>query len=290
MRIYSPYDNGGGNWYKGNVHCHSTGSDGEMTPAEIAEYYRAAGYDFLAVTDHGVQTETSHLSTADFVCIPGQELSRPHMVGLGTMATIPDRLDFAGQIVAINEAGGLPFLAHPTWSGLRVEDVFAQEGMCGMEVYNYICQRLNGKGYAVGMWDELLARDKRLWATATDDSHFKPPHTGGARGWVCVKAPELGEAHILRALREGNFYSSEGPEIHSITVADNSVRVECSPVQDVFFIGVAHHGGAVHADAPEEALTEATFRPTPFMKYCRIELVDERRRRAWSNPISVEFE
>ena len=39
-----------GSFKKGNLHTHSTRSDGKYTPAEIAEHYRSKGYDFLAIT------------------------------------------------------------------------------------------------------------------------------------------------------------------------------------------------------------------------------------------------
>ncbi|NOZ20346.1 MAG: PHP domain-containing protein, partial [Planctomycetes bacterium] len=29
-----------GKWYKGNLHTHTTGSDGEKSPAEIVAHYR----------------------------------------------------------------------------------------------------------------------------------------------------------------------------------------------------------------------------------------------------------
>lgn len=38
--------------YKGDTHLHSNRSDGEGTPFEVACGYRAAGYDFIAITDH----------------------------------------------------------------------------------------------------------------------------------------------------------------------------------------------------------------------------------------------
>lgn len=39
--------------YKGDTHLHTACSDGKGTPFEVACAYRAAGYDFIAVTDHG---------------------------------------------------------------------------------------------------------------------------------------------------------------------------------------------------------------------------------------------
>ena len=38
--------------YKGDTHLHSNRSDGEGTPFEVGCAYRAAGYDFIAITDH----------------------------------------------------------------------------------------------------------------------------------------------------------------------------------------------------------------------------------------------
>ena len=38
--------------FKGDTHLHSNSSDGEGTPFEVACQYRAAGYDFIAITDH----------------------------------------------------------------------------------------------------------------------------------------------------------------------------------------------------------------------------------------------
>ncbi len=46
-----PFDQPGRFW-KGNLHTHSTASDGEHSPAEVCRRYRDAGYDFLALTDH----------------------------------------------------------------------------------------------------------------------------------------------------------------------------------------------------------------------------------------------
>lgn len=41
-------------WYKGNVHTHSLWSDGDELPELAADWYKARGYDFLALSDHNV--------------------------------------------------------------------------------------------------------------------------------------------------------------------------------------------------------------------------------------------
>lgn len=41
-----------GQWYKGNLHMHTTRSDGRLDPDDAVERYRKNGYDFIALTDH----------------------------------------------------------------------------------------------------------------------------------------------------------------------------------------------------------------------------------------------
>lgn len=51
----------GGVWLKGNIHSHSTVSDGMFSPRELAELYRDHGYAFLSMTDHNVLVSHSEL-------------------------------------------------------------------------------------------------------------------------------------------------------------------------------------------------------------------------------------
>ncbi len=52
LNISNPYAVSG-NWYKGNLHCHSTrSSDGMLSPEEVVKSYEDNGYSFLSITDH----------------------------------------------------------------------------------------------------------------------------------------------------------------------------------------------------------------------------------------------
>ncbi len=71
--------------FKGDTHLHSCRSDGEGTPFEVACNYRAAGYDFIAITDHHkfapsleAQTEIKEL-TNDFFVFRGEEVHNKDM-------------------------------------------------------------------------------------------------------------------------------------------------------------------------------------------------------------------
>ena len=44
-------------WYKGNLHSHTTNSDGVWTPEQSAKNYRDAGYSFLCFSDHDLYTD-----------------------------------------------------------------------------------------------------------------------------------------------------------------------------------------------------------------------------------------
>jgi hypothetical protein len=42
----------GARWWKGNLHTHSLWSDGDEYPEVIVDWYKSAGYDFVALSDH----------------------------------------------------------------------------------------------------------------------------------------------------------------------------------------------------------------------------------------------
>lgn len=64
----------GGTFYKANLHCHSTISDGALSPEELKEIYKAKGYSVLAYTDHDVLIPHSELMDADFLPLNGYEM------------------------------------------------------------------------------------------------------------------------------------------------------------------------------------------------------------------------
>lgn len=47
-------------WFRGNLHVHDLWSDGDDFPESVAAWYRAAGYHFLAVTNHDTLMQGEH--------------------------------------------------------------------------------------------------------------------------------------------------------------------------------------------------------------------------------------
>jgi len=64
-----------GNFYKANLHCHSTVSDGSLTPEQIKKAYMERGYSIIAYTDHNVMIDHSDLAEENFLPLRGYELN-----------------------------------------------------------------------------------------------------------------------------------------------------------------------------------------------------------------------
>ena len=62
-------------FYKANLHCHTTNSDGVMTPEEVKELYKSNGYSVVAFTDHEHLIDNSYLNDEDFIAITSCELA-----------------------------------------------------------------------------------------------------------------------------------------------------------------------------------------------------------------------
>lgn len=72
MRKYLLPENG--NFYKSNLHCHTTISDGRKTPEEIKELYMKKGYSIVAYTDHEVFLLHNDLTDENFLAMNGFEV------------------------------------------------------------------------------------------------------------------------------------------------------------------------------------------------------------------------
>ena len=76
-------------WYKGNLHTHTTNSDGAYAPEETIALYKSKGYDFLALTDHWFHGEGRQ--EENFLLLNGTEFDVGstvqegiyHIVGIG---------------------------------------------------------------------------------------------------------------------------------------------------------------------------------------------------------------
>lgn len=59
--------------FKANLHCHSTLSDGKLTPQQLKAAYKEKGYSILAITDHEAPFDHTAMSEPDFMMLTGYE-------------------------------------------------------------------------------------------------------------------------------------------------------------------------------------------------------------------------
>jgi len=280
-----------GRWFKGNLHTHTTQSDGDRTPEQAIAWYREHGYDFLAITDHWVLTKGRQED--GLLTITGAELHGEsyHLLTLG-LSALPDQAlaDQPQEIVdAVVAAGGLAYFAHPYWTGQLCADIAPIQRIQGIEVFNSVCEKMISKGYSLVHWDELLMRGRRLQGIAVDDVHWRHGAEGG--GWVMVRAAGLAEDQILSALRQGHFYASTGPSILDLRVVTAeggtpALEVVCSPCSRITFHARGPYGRRF--DAPlHGTLERASFALRQEQSYLRVECRDAQGGAAWSNPVFV---
>ncbi len=291
-----------GNWYKGSLHIHSTVSDGELTPAEVIQWYRNQEYHFLALTDHDYVSEAKSI-TDDFITLSGVEVGGTdpqaglyHLVALGLPSSGPLKLDgmtksMQGAVNQLQKAGGLVFLAHPYWSGQMSKDLLSLENCIGQEIYNGSCEVDTCRGLATVHWDDLLACGRRLWGLATDDAHWRSRPKDAGKGWVWVKSTALKQDAILQALKQGHFYASSDPKIYDLRLDPNhgEISVRCSPSTTIDFVGEGPNSHRFRA-SPGETLTEASFLVKSCQQYVRVACQDTAGRWAWSNPIFFDWQ
>lgn len=294
-----------GRFWRGNLHTHSTRSDGVLEPAEVCRRYRAEGYDFMALTDHFLGTygypivDTRGFRAPGFTTILGAELhSGPmangeiwHILAVGLPPDFePPHAPHFGVVEGMEtganlarrarEAGAFVAVAHPQWSGMTLEDARGIEAAHAVEVYNHGCWAGCDRGEGFSVNDLLLSEGRRQTLIATDDAHFsEPDHFGG---WVMVKAEENEPEALLAALKAGLHYSSQGPEIRRIEVQDRAVEVECSPAVSVIVQGRGTGAKAVHGHSMTRARVPLDrLGDSPWV---RVTVVDAAGKRAWTNP------
>ncbi len=296
---------GGGVWLRCALHAHTTNSDGELAPGMLVRHFEWAAYDVLAITDHWVRTEER--STRKLLVIPSAELNATcggseddaHVLALGVEADPepPDSFAPLQEVVSwIREHGGLPYLAHTYWSGLRTEQWIECEGLLGLEVWNSGCELEIGRGDASIHWDEALELGRPLQGIATDDSHHPGYDSGFA--WTMVHAAERTQEAVLDALRAGRFYGSTGPTIERVEIDGNAVEVHCSPAQSVTLVSARHRGARANAGRlgyPNSStilerdstglITACRLEKPPLAPFGRVLVSDTRACRAWTNPL-----
>jgi hypothetical protein len=200
---------GGRQFYglRGNVHMHTTLSDGTKDHQEIARIAGEASLDFVIITDHNVYEPGLDGYVGETLMLVGEEVHDPNREQQSSHTLCFDiGQDVAGEasdpqalMDAVTAQGGFTFLAHPferdvaaflpepniSWRDWDVE------GYAGIELWNYMSEFksvLKNQALAVlyayvpalaisgpypetlEKWDDLL-RSRRVSAFGGSDAH-----------------------------------------------------------------------------------------------------------------------
>ena len=326
--------NEGGNFYKANLHCHSTFSDGVKTPEQLKELYMSMDYSIIAFTEHDVLIPQDQVTDENFLALHGfeveilkggartpYEIKTCHICFIGLEPenitqpfwhrtlyvgnnaknykhlvkfdeNEPDYVRvYSGEAITkmmkeAREKGFFVTYNHPTWSLETYPDYIGYNGMHAMEIYNGGALTDGFLDYNPRVYDDMLMDGKRIYCIGADDNHnwADPPSRkcDAGKAWTMIKADKLEYRTITKAIEEGQYYASEGPEIYELYVEDGKVHVKCSAADRIHCTYGARHA-EIAANEDRSPVTEAAFNMNPDWKYFRITVVDNSGKTACTN-------
>ena len=298
----------GARWFKGNTHTHTTNSDGDTPPEQVARWYKSHKYDFLVLSDHNVFTDPATLSSlvdSTFLLIPGEEVTTaykaasvhvnaldisrviPAPTGNSLLETVQNTID------AIRAEKAIPHINHPNfrWS-IDTTVLWRMRNDRLIEIHNgHPTVHNAGGGDWPGIedaWDTMLTRGKRLFGIAVDDAHhfqqeFAPDRANPGRGWVAVRATSLNGRAIVEALDAGAFYASSGPVLSDIIATDTTLSITIARTGD-FKYTTQFVGANGRILATDKSLTPR-YTLTGNETYVRARVIDSGGRVAWVQPV-----
>ena len=228
----------GQGYYAGDNHTHSTHSDGKGTIHEnVVSAYEDKLLNWLYSTDHNkisqyneTVAETNRLA-GSFISITGTEITssgKGHALAYGVGNFIPEyRIDqtingeiwtWQDTIDQVNDNGGIFYVAHPNYPGLKFSDPYGIQEYTGIEVWNGFYHALdpdqNVNTFAFDYWDKVNRRDgldgTKYFGIANSDGHNSAKM---GDPYIKTEMDNLTYENIQEILANGSYYGSNGPEI-----------------------------------------------------------------------------
>jgi hypothetical protein len=175
---------------KGQLHTHTTSSDGTLTPQEVADVYASLGFDFLAFTDH------DHLfKPADLRLL--REVKSDMILFFGIELTVHCSKGY----VHVNRIDGdrdcLHIFNHPADYDLTLKKTMdCMEEVAGLYALDAV--EVTNHGFYTPQFDIGAIPYPKV---AADDSHNR---LACGRGWVEMDCERNRDA-IIAAIRRGDF-------------------------------------------------------------------------------------
>lgn len=175
---------------RGQLHTHTTCSDGSLTPQEVAGIYAGLGFDFLAFTDHDHLLKRSYRRSIASV-------RSGLLIFSGVELTVNSRKGYVHVSRIEGEREILHIFNHPGDCGLPLRETL----QCIAEVaerYPLDAVEATSHGFHTPLFDIPGIGYPRV---AADDSHDL---SGCGRAWIELDCDRNKDA-IITAIREGRF-------------------------------------------------------------------------------------
>lgn len=292
LKFESPYDHTGSVWFRGNLHGHTTNTDGELSPEGYIQKYLDLGYDWICISDHDTLTPKPSNCPDRLTFIQGNEVTArgPHLLHIGCTEVVEPHRDRARVIEEVTAKGGLCILNHPNWeedfSHWPHDLMESLPPFHGIEIYNGIVRDQEGTSLATDRFDRLLSKGYRVWGYTNDDTHWVESY---GRAWNCVAASECTPDAILESLKSGRFYGSTGVVLTTLRTEGGRIRIEsangglCIASID-WGLEVGRYPGSSWEFDLEELAAAARREPT----YIRFEVHGMGDHAAWTQPIHLD--
>ena len=200
--------------FKANLHSHTNLSDGNLTPEQSVEAYKAQGYQILALTDHEAPRTHHRFTGEDFLMLTGYEAYiRP---------SAECKLDRFGPEIHLNlfakDPDNLTYIAYDPNFCKYMSEEEAQK----LPKSRDLGPRRYSPEYIQAFID-CAVENGYLVSYPLD--HFLNDSFGS---WTMVIAPDLSYGSVISALEQGKFYASTGPKIHDLEISGGKAKLECS--------------------------------------------------------------
>lgn len=168
---------------------------------------------------------------------------------------------------------------HPQWSLQTREDYVNLKNIHSIEVINGAESHTLNDNTSLH-YEQMLRAGMRVCPTGGDDNHSA---ADAGFAWTMLKAKELSYSALIDAYEKGYCYASEGPEIYSLVLDGDKIKIKTSPASAIVLMGEGRYAQTVVSRT--ETYTEAEFDyvPKKLGAYFRIEVRDRFGYKAFSN-------
>lgn len=296
-------------YLKGNIHTHSTKSDGMYNIEELIKIYGNKKYDFIGITDHDKYFANGYQSK-NIILLPGIESSCiyngmikekgpyvhfncfiKNINHIDVVLNYSNVEELQQNLNKLKEKYSLIQLNHPMFSKLTDTEWLKLSGYNLIEIYNHKDYLEEfGEYSSEYLIRTLLNNHKKFYITAGDDFHG--PYNQNVKdkcygGYIMVEADKNYESIIL-AIKNGKFYASTGPTILDYRICGREISIKTKPVQRIIFYSNMRHCKNIYS-GDSASINGGSYILQGDEYYVWVKVIDKDGNTAWTQPIFIDL-